>query len=92
LAHIRLLVVDECSMLDAMLATHLLGFGFPILAIGDPFQLPPVFGPGYFMQQEPDVFLKQIHRQAEDNPILRLPPTFDKASGCHVQAIGLAKR
>jgi hypothetical protein len=27
---------------------------------------------GYFMQAEPDVLLTEIHRQAADNPILRL--------------------
>ncbi len=67
-----LIVIDECSMVDAELARDLLSFGKPILVLGDPFQLPPVKGGGYFTEGQPDVMLTQIHRQAEDNPIIRL--------------------
>jgi exodeoxyribonuclease V len=67
-----LIVIDECSMVDAELARDLLSFGKPILVLGDPFQLPPVKGGGYFTDGAPDVMLTQIHRQAQDNPIIRL--------------------
>jgi exodeoxyribonuclease-5 len=67
-----LIVIDECSMVDAELARDLLSFGKPILVLGDPFQLPPVKGAGFFTDGAPDVMLTQIHRQAEDNPIIRL--------------------
>jgi exodeoxyribonuclease V len=67
-----LIVIDECSMVDAELARDLLSFGKPILVLGDPFQLPPVKGGGHFTEHPPDVMLTQIHRQAEDNPIIRL--------------------
>ena len=67
-----LIVIDECSMVDAELARDLLSFGKPILVLGDPFQLPPVKGGGYFTDTQPDVMLTAIHRQAEDNPIIRL--------------------
>ncbi len=67
-----LIVIDECSMVDAELARDLLSFGKPILVLGDPFQLPPVKGGGYFTESAPDVMLTHIHRQAEDNPIIRL--------------------
>jgi exodeoxyribonuclease-5 len=67
-----LIVIDECSMVDAELARDLLSFGKPILVLGDPFQLPPVKGAGFFTEGAPDVMLTQIHRQAEDNPIIRL--------------------
>ncbi len=67
-----LIVIDECSMVDAELARDLLSFGKPILVLGDPFQLPPVKGGGYFTEHPPDVMLTQIHRQAHDNPIIRL--------------------
>ena len=40
--------------------------------LGDPAQLPPVKGGGFFTEAEPDVMLTQIHRQAEDDPIIRL--------------------
>jgi exodeoxyribonuclease V len=67
-----LIVIDECSMVDAELARDLLSFGKPILVLGDPFQLPPVNGAGYFTESAPDVMLTEIHRQAADNPIIRL--------------------
>ncbi len=67
-----LIVIDECSMVDAELARDLLSFGKPILVLGDPFQLPPVKGGGYFTESAPDVMLTAIHRQAVDNPIIRL--------------------
>jgi exodeoxyribonuclease-5 len=67
-----LIVIDECSMVDAELARDLLSFGKPILVLGDPFQLPPVKGAGYFTDAAPDVMLTEIHRQARDNPIIRL--------------------
>jgi exodeoxyribonuclease V len=67
-----LIVIDECSMVDVELARDLLSFRKPILVLGDPFQLPPVKGGGYFTEAVPDVMLTQIHRQAENNPIIRL--------------------
>ncbi|MGJ7040041.1 ATP-dependent DNA helicase [Shinella sp. BE166] len=67
-----LVVVDECSMVDEALGKDLMSFGTPILVLGDPGQLPPVSGGGYFTNQEPDYLLTDIHRQARDNPILHL--------------------
>ncbi len=67
-----LIVIDECSMVDEQLGRDLLSFGTPILVLGDPGQLPPVSGGGFFTEQEPDVLLESIHRQARDNPIIDL--------------------
>ncbi len=67
-----LIVIDECSMVDEELGRDLLSFGKPILVLGDPAQLPPVKGGGYFTETEPDVMLTEIHRQAENDPIIRL--------------------
>jgi len=67
-----LIVVDECSMVDAQLAKDLLSFNIPVLVLGDPAQLPPVKGAGYFTECEPDVMLTEIHRQASENPIIYL--------------------
>lgn len=73
LADCALLVIDEVSMVDRKLAEDLLSFGKPILVMGDPGQLPPVkAGEGYFTAGAPDVMLTEIHRQARDNPIIRL--------------------
>jgi exodeoxyribonuclease-5 len=67
-----LLIIDECSMVDEELARDLLSFKKPILVLGDPAQLPPVAGAGYFTEAKPDVMLTEIHRQAADNPIVYL--------------------
>lgn len=69
---IQLLIIDEVSMVDTNLGEDLESFGIPILVLGDPGQLPPVGGAGYFVNSEPDFLLTEIHRQAEDNPIIRL--------------------
>ena len=67
-----LLIIDECSMVDEELAKDLLSFGIPILVLGDPAQLPPVSGAGFFTEAKPDIMLTEIHRQASDNPIVYL--------------------
>lgn len=67
-----LLIVDECSMLDANMGRDLLSFEVPILVLGDPFQLPPIMGAGFFDTHSPEVMLTDIHRQAQDNPIIRM--------------------
>ncbi|WP_417678309.1 ATP-dependent DNA helicase [Roseibium sp.] len=68
----KLIVIDECSMVDEELGRDLLSFGTPVLVLGDPAQLPPVKGGGYFTEAEPDVMLTEVHRQAQDNPIVRM--------------------
>ncbi|WP_298951226.1 AAA family ATPase [uncultured Methylobacterium sp.] len=67
-----LVVIDECSMVDADLGNDLLSFGVPVLVLGDPAQLPPVRGGGFFTEAEPDVMLTEVHRQAEGDPIVHL--------------------
>jgi ATP-dependent exoDNAse (exonuclease V) alpha subunit len=67
-----LVVIDECSMVDQELGQDLLSFGTPVLVLGDPAQLPPVKGGGFFTEHEPDVMLTEVHRQAADNPIIRM--------------------
>ncbi len=68
----ELIVIDECSMVDAELGRDLLSFGVPVLVLGDPAQLPPIQGGGFFTEAEPDAMLTEVHRQAIDDPIVRL--------------------
>lgn len=65
------IVVDEASMVDEAMMADLMYYDIPILAVGDPAQLPPISGTGP-MCTEPDVLLSTIHRQAENNPIISL--------------------
>jgi exodeoxyribonuclease-5 len=67
-----LIIIDECSMVDEEIGRDLLSFGTPILVLGDPAQLPPVAGGGFFTAAEPDVMLTEVHRQAADDPIIRM--------------------
>lgn len=67
-----LVIIDEVSMVGEELARHLLSFGTKILVLGDPAQLPPVKGEGFFINAEPDFMLTEVHRQAAENPIIRM--------------------
>ncbi|MEO1198170.1 MAG: ATP-dependent RecD-like DNA helicase [Pseudomonadota bacterium] len=71
-ADAELVIIDECSMVDEELGRDLLSFGTPVLVLGDPGQLPPVSGGGFFTDHEPDILLTEVHRQARDNPIIQL--------------------
>lgn len=66
------IIIDECSMVDSRMGEDLLSFGKPVLVLGDPAQLPPVFGGGFFTKHDPDMMLDEVHRQALDSPVLRL--------------------
>ncbi|MGH6769569.1 MAG: ATP-dependent DNA helicase [Xanthobacteraceae bacterium] len=68
----KLIVIDECSMVDEELGRDLKSFGVPLLVLGDPAQLPPIQGGGYFTEAPPDAMLTEVHRQARDNPIVKL--------------------
>jgi len=68
----KLIIIDECSMVDAELGRDLLSFGVPLLVLGDPAQLPPIQGAGFFTEAEPDAMLTEVHRQAKDDPIVHL--------------------
>lgn len=71
-AECNLVVIDEVSMVGEDLAKDLMRFGVKILVLGDPAQLPPIGQEGYFINAEPDYMLTEVHRQAAENPIIRL--------------------
>lgn len=73
--HIKLIVVDECSMVSEELLNDLMELGIKILFVGDYGQLQPVGKISWLylrLKNEPDHRLSQIHRQAADNPIIDL--------------------
>ncbi len=67
-----LVVIDEVSMVDEQVGEDLMSFGKKVLVLGDPFQLPPVRGGGYFTAGNPDFMLTDIHRQAKESPIIEM--------------------
>lgn len=66
----KLLVLDECSMVNDDMLADLMKFGVPMLVLGDPGQLPPIDGTGALVRDAADYVLTEIHRQAEGNPII----------------------
>ena len=68
---IRLIVVDESSMVDNLILRDLLSYKVKCLFCGDNAQLPPVNGSNILLEQ-PDYQLTEIVRQEKDNPIIQL--------------------
>lgn len=70
-----LLVIDEASMVDDRMHTTLieqLPASSKVLYVGDHEQLPPVFGTWGPDFDHPDALLTEVHRQAQDNPVLHV--------------------
>ena len=67
--NLKLLIVDEASMVNRQMAEDLLSYGLPVIALGDLNQLPPVMGNPYFLVK-PNYVLTKIMRQEENNPIV----------------------
>lgn len=65
---IKLIVVDEGSMVPEYMAKWLLKYKVPMIILGDLNQLPPVMGSAYFLRK-PDAILNQIMRQSDESPI-----------------------
>lgn len=87
-AEAALIIIDECSMVDEDLGSDLTSFGKPILVLGDPAQLPPVAGGGYFTEAEPDIMLTEVHRQAADNPIIHMSMQVREGAGLSLGRYG----
>ncbi len=68
---IRLIIVDEASMINESVLYDLLSFGVKCLFCGDGAQLPPVNGSCPLLD-DPHYTLTQIVRQASDNPIIQV--------------------
>lgn len=68
---IRLIIIDEASMINETVLGDLLSFGVKCLFAGDGAQLPPVNGTCPLMES-PHYTMTEIVRQAADNPIIRL--------------------
>lgn len=72
LRYASLLICDEVSMVNEELARDLLSFDVPILVVGDPGQLDPIRGEGYFVNEEADSLLTRVERVAQENPLIWL--------------------
>jgi exodeoxyribonuclease-5 len=77
----KLVVIDEVSMVNDKMAADLLSFGVPVLVIGDPAQLPPVRGTGYFMNDEPDVLLTEPQRFGGLSSVIKVATAIRHGDG-----------
>lgn len=68
---LKLIFIDEATMVNDTMRDELLSFGVPIVFVGDMNQLPPIFGISSVMLH-PDYVLTQIMRQKEGDPIIQL--------------------
>ena len=73
-----IILVDEASMVSERILRDLMSFDIPIIAIGDPFQLPPVGGEESDLLTDPDVTLDDIMRQDEGSAIVYLAEKIRK--------------
>ena len=75
-----IVVVDEASMCPGFIAAKLQEYPIKVIAVGDPFQLPPVKSAGSLLTGSPDALLTRVHRTALDSPVLELA-TFVRERG-----------
>lgn len=68
---LKVVVVDEVSMLEREMWEILMSWNIYIIALGDPEQLPPLHESNYILDY-PHVFLDEIMRQAKESEIIRL--------------------
>ena len=67
----KLIVIDEVSMCPANIWQQALKHNVHIIALGDPFQLPPI-GEDNGILAEPHIFLDEVMRQALESDIIKL--------------------
>lgn len=90
---IKVVVVDEVSMLPKQLWDLLMQHKVYVLACGDPYQLPPIYkNQDNGVLEHPHIFLDEIMRQAKESEIIRLTmdiregksPTYSQGKEVHI--------
>jgi exodeoxyribonuclease-5 len=67
---IELIAVDEIGMVPKSLLDDLLSFHIPVIGLGDPGQLPPIYGENDYITHH-NCLLTKVYRQALDSGVLR---------------------
>lgn len=71
--YLKLIVVDEVSMLPKPMWDLLLSHHIPVIAVGDPFQIPPIVATDdNHVLDTPHIFLDEVMRQAKESEIIRV--------------------
>ena len=69
----KIVVIDEVSMVPDSMIKQLFKYSCYVIALGDPFQLPPVTkDDANTLLDKPHVFLNEIMRQAQESEIIRV--------------------
>ena len=69
----KIVVIDEVSMVPDSMIQQLFKYSCYVIALGDPFQLPPVTkDDANALLDKPHVFLNEIMRQAQESEIIRV--------------------
>lgn len=73
-SNIKLIIIDEFSMINDAMIGDILSFRVPTIFLGDNHQLPPVFGKNSLISNEKNinVLLTEIMRQSDESGILDL--------------------
>ena len=66
------IIIDEGSMVNEEIFEDLFNLGKKLLIVGDVNQLPPISKTEFNIMDESNFRLEEIHRLAEDNPIIQL--------------------
>ena len=89
---LKLIIVDELSMVNDNIMKDLLSFKVPVIGMGDLNQLPPVYGISSYMLK-PNYVLNQIMRQEADSPVIQIANNIldykpliygDYPNDCHI--------
>lgn len=76
-SRIKLIVIDEWSMVNEEFQKVIYKFGIPVIASGDKYQLKPIYGESPFVKRI-KFELTQITRQAEGSGIIQLATLLRK--------------
>lgn len=69
----KIVVIDEVSMVPDSMIQQLFKYSCYVIALGDPFQLPPIHKDDVnTLLDRPHVFLDEIMRQAQESEIIRV--------------------
>lgn len=79
---LKLIIVDEVSMLEKSQWDILMKWGIHVICLGDNFQLPPINQDNGILQH-PHIFLDEVMRQAQDSEIIRLSMDIREGKNLH---------
>jgi len=92
-SNIRLIILDEASMISQSMIDDIKTFNIPMLLILDPGQVPPIFGSNEYIinSDKLDVFLTQVMRQDNISGILQYATKARNGEPLQLGSIGKSR-